>query len=121
AGIPAHARRVGLVGAAVTDHPRIADIVAGVVESGRELGISSLRAERLTDDLVGLLARGGSRTLTVAADGASERLRRSLERRTSETHLLNVARLAAKHGLHTLKLYLMVGVPGETDDDIDEL
>lgn len=121
AGIPDHARRVGLVGAAVTDHPRIVDIVRGVVESGRELGISSLRAERLTDELVGLLARGGYRTLTVAADGASERLRRSLERRTSERHLLEVARLASRHGLHTLKLYLMVGVPGETDDDIDEL
>lgn len=120
-GIPAHARRVGLVGAAVTDHPRIVDIVRGVVEAGREVGISSLRAERLTDELVGLLARGGYRTLTVAADGASQRLRMRMERRTSEQHLLEAARLATRHRLHTLKVYLMVGVPGETDADIDEL
>jgi radical SAM superfamily enzyme YgiQ (UPF0313 family) len=121
AGIPAAARRVGLVGAAVTDHPRIAEVVRGVVDGGREVGISSLRADRLTDELVGLLARGGYRTLTVAADGASERLRRFVERSTREEHLLGAARLARAHRLATLKIYMMVGVPGETDDDIDEL
>jgi radical SAM superfamily enzyme YgiQ (UPF0313 family) len=120
-GIPENARRVGLVGAAVTDHPGIVDIVRGVVDAGREVGISSLRADRLTDELVGLLARGGYRTITVAADGASERMRRLVERRTSETHLLRTAELAARHGLHTVKLYMMLGVPGETDADIDEL
>jgi radical SAM superfamily enzyme YgiQ (UPF0313 family) len=120
-GIPAHARRVGLVGASVTDHPGLLEIVRGVVEGGREVGISSLRAERLTDELVGLLARGGYRTLTVAADGASERLRRLVERRTSEKHLLAAAELAARHRLRTLKVYMMVGLPEETDADIDEL
>ena len=120
-GIPAAARRVGLVGAAVTDHPHIVDIVRGVVEGGREVGISSLRADRLTDDLVGLLARGGYRTLTVAADGASERMRAIIERKTYERHLLRSAELAHVHGLRTLKIYMMVGVPGEEDADIDEL
>jgi radical SAM superfamily enzyme YgiQ (UPF0313 family) len=120
-GIPPHARRVGLVGAAVTDHPRIVDIVRGVVDGGREIGISSLRADRLTDELVALLRRGGYRTLTVAADGASERLRATIERRTYERHLLSSAALARKHGLHTLKVYMMVGLPGEEDADIDEL
>jgi radical SAM superfamily enzyme YgiQ (UPF0313 family) len=120
-GIPAQARRVGLVGASVTDHPGLLDIVRGVVDGGREVGISSLRAERLTDELVGLLARGGYRTLTVAADGASERLRRLVERRTNEQHLLAAAALAARHRLRTLKVYMMIGVPEETDADIDEL
>lgn len=120
-GIPAHARRVGLVGASVTDHPRLLEIVRGVVDAGREVGISSLRAERLTDELVALLARGGYRTLTVAADGASERLRRLVERKTGERHLLAAAELAARHRLRTLKIYMMVGVPEETDADIDEL
>lgn len=120
-GIPEAATRVGLVGAAVTDHPRIVDIVAGVVESGRQVGISSLRADKLTDDLVRLLAAGGYRTLTTAADGASERMRRYVERRTSESHLLRVAELARKHKLHTVKLYMVLGIPTETDDDIDEM
>jgi radical SAM superfamily enzyme YgiQ (UPF0313 family) len=109
------------VGAAVTDHPKIVDVVRGVVESGREVGISSLRADRLTDELVGLLAKGGYRTLTVAADGASERMRVIIERKTYERHLIRSAELARDHGLATLKIYMMVGVPGETDDDIDEL
>jgi radical SAM superfamily enzyme YgiQ (UPF0313 family) len=121
AGIPGDARRVGLVGAAVTDHPDIAAIVRDVVDAGREIGISSLRADKLDDELVGLLARGGYRTLTVAADGASERMRRLVERSTQARHLLRSAELAAAHRLHTLKVYMMLGVPGETDDDVDEL
>jgi radical SAM superfamily enzyme YgiQ (UPF0313 family) len=120
-GIPEAARRVGLVGAAVTDHPQIAAIVRGIVEGGREVGISSLRADRLNDELVGLLARGGYRTLTVAADGASERMRRFIERSTKEQHLLRSAELATTHGLRTVKIYMMVGIPTETDEDIDEL
>ncbi len=121
AAIPAEARRVGLVGAAVTDHPGIRAIVRGVVDGGREVGISSLRADKLDDELVGLLARGGYRTLTVAADGASERMRRVIERSTKESHLLESAHLAARHKLRTLKIYMMVGHPEETDDDLDEL
>jgi radical SAM superfamily enzyme YgiQ (UPF0313 family) len=121
AGIPAHATKVGLVGAAVTDHPQIRDVVRGIVDAGRGVGISSLRADRLDDELVGLLARGGYRTLTVAADGASERMRRVIERSTKESHLLASAAFAARHGLHALKIYMMLGVPGETDADVDEL
>ena len=120
-GIPADARRVGLVGAAVTDHPDIAAIVRDVVDGGRKVGISSLRADKLTDELVGLLARGGYRTLTVAGDGASERMRRVVERSTKAEHLLQSARFAATHRLHTLKVYMMLGVPSETDADVDEL
>jgi radical SAM superfamily enzyme YgiQ (UPF0313 family) len=120
-GIPDDARRVGLVGAAVTDHPEIRAIVRGVVDGGRQVGISSLRADKLDDELVGLLARGGYRTLTVAADGVSERMRRIVERSTKEHHLLESARLARAHRLDTLKIYTMVGVPEETDDDVDEL
>ena len=121
AAIPDDAPKVGLVGAAVTDHPGLAEILRGIVDAGRGVGISSLRADKLDDELVGLLARGGYRTLTVAADGASERMRRIVERSTKASHLLHCAQLARAHRLHTYKVYMMVGVPGETDDDIDEL
>ena len=119
--IPEAAKKVGLVGASVTDHPQIADIVRGVVESGRGVGISSLRADKLTDELVSLLARGGYRTLTVASDGASEKMRRSIERSTTEAHLRVTAELAARHGLRTVKIYMMLGLPGESDDDVEDL
>jgi radical SAM superfamily enzyme YgiQ (UPF0313 family) len=119
--IPEGARRVGLVGAAVSDHPKIAELVERLAASGREVGLSSLRADRLNDRLVAALRAGGYRTLTTASDGASERLRDVILRKTRERHLLRAAELVRAHGLERLKLYMMVGLPGETDDDLDEL
>jgi len=119
--IPADARRVGLVGAAVTDHPGLPEILHAIVEAGREVGISSLRADRLTDEIVGLLKRGGYRTLTTAADGASEAMRDRIQRKTKERHLIRAAEFSRAHGMKQLKLYMMLGLPGETMNDIDEL
>lgn len=119
--VPERARRVGLVGAAVTDHPKLPEILRGLVASGRDIGISSLRADRLSDEIVGLLAAGGWRSVTFASDGPSERLRVEIKRGTKERHLLRAAELAKKHGMSHVKVYQMVGLPGETEDDIDEL
>src|SRR6185295_11416677 len=103
-------------------HPKIVEILARLVDDlGLRVGISSLRADRLNDEFVRLLAKGGYRTLTVASDAASEQLRHALEKKIKEKHLIASAALAKKHGLRTLKTYMMVGVPGETDADIDEL
>jgi radical SAM superfamily enzyme YgiQ (UPF0313 family) len=121
ARIPAHARRVGLVGAAVTDHPGLVPLLRALVDADRQVGISSLRADRLTDEIVGLLKRGGYRSLTTASDGASERLREQIQRKTKERHLLRAAALCQSHGLRHLKVYMMLGLPGETEDDLDEL
>ena len=118
--IPEDARRVGLVGAAVSDHPKIVEIVRTLAERGKEVGLSSLRPDRLSDDFVAALKLAGYRTLTTAMDGPSERMRLLLERRAKETHLVRVAERAKKHGMDRLKLYLMVGLPDETDEDIDE-
>lgn len=119
--IPEQARKVGLVGAAVTDHPQLEQLVARIVERERGIGISSLRADRLTPTLLANLARGGYRTITVASDGISERMRQRLDRRIHERDLLRAANLIAEHGFHRLKIYEMIGAPGETDDDVDEL
>jgi radical SAM superfamily enzyme YgiQ (UPF0313 family) len=118
--IPTDARRVGLVGAAVSDHPKIVQIVTTLAEQGREVGLSSLRPDRLGDELVGALAFAGYKTLTTAMDGPSERLRDTLERRARPKHLLKCAEMARKHKMERLKLYLMIGLPSETDADIDE-
>ncbi len=121
AAVPAEARKVGLVGAAVTDHPGLPKILEALVSQGREVGISSMRAERLTPELISLLSSGGYKTLTVALDGASERLRRSIERTTGEADVLRAAELGKAGGMKRLKVYLMVGLPGETDEDLDEV
>jgi radical SAM superfamily enzyme YgiQ (UPF0313 family) len=119
--IPDDAKKVGLVGAATTDHPQITEVVNAIADSGREVGLSSLRADRLNDEFVSALRKGGHRILTTASDGASQRMRDVIQRRTSEEQLRQAAQLARRHGMKRLKLYIMVGIPSETDDDIDEL
>jgi radical SAM superfamily enzyme YgiQ (UPF0313 family) len=119
--IPADAARVGLVGAAVSDHPKIVDIVDRLASEGRGVGLSSLRPDKLSDRFCAALRRAGYKTLTTASDGASQRLRDQVQRRAQEKHLLAAAERARAHGFDRLKLYMMLGLPGETDADVDEL
>lgn len=118
--IPEDAKKVGLVGAAVSDHPKIVQIINTLADRGCEVGLSSLRPDRLTDDFVGALRRGGQTVLTTAMDGPSEKMREQLERKAKQKHLIRCAELARQHGMKNLKLYLMIGLPNETDEDIDE-
>jgi radical SAM superfamily enzyme YgiQ (UPF0313 family) len=120
--IPEDARRVGLVGAAVSDHPKIVPMLHMLADSGREVGLSSLRPDRLAhvDGFVPALRRAGYRTLTTAMDGTSERVRDRLDRRARPKHLQRCAELAREHKMDRLKLYLMIGTPGEADEDVDE-
>jgi radical SAM superfamily enzyme YgiQ (UPF0313 family) len=119
--IPEHARRVGLVGAAISDHPKIADLVETLADQGREVGLSSLRPDKLNDRFATALRRAGHKTLTTAMDGPSQRMRDFVERKAQEKHILRAAELVRTHGFDRLKLYMIVGLPGETDEDIDEL
>ncbi len=120
--IPDHAKRVGLVGAAVTDHPELEAMVNHIVEGGRGIGVSSLRADRLTPSLVDALGRGGYRQITVASDGISERLRGLLVRKIDADALRHAAELVRDSGrVRGLKVYQMIGVPTEGDEDVAEL
>ena len=119
--IPEGTERVGLVGAAVTDHPQIAEILRALTDRGASIGISSLRACRISPEIARLLAKGGYKTLTIASDGASQRLRNLVHRNTTEEHLIRAAQNAREAGIRSVKLYEIVGLPGETDEDIDEL
>lgn len=121
--IPPEAKRVGLVGAAISDHPKLVPLLEQLVDAGMGVGISSLRADRVARKprIAELLRAGGYRTLTVASDAPSQRLRREIAKGTTEKHLIGCAELAAEHHYEVLKIYMMVGVPGEQSDDIDEL
>src|SRR5881396_1354091 len=104
-------RRIGLVGACVSDYPWIGDLLKVVEAYGLELSISSLRADSLTDDLVAALARGGHRTLTVAPEAGTERLRRAVRKVISDEQLYTACDLVRQHGIPNLKTYFMIGIP----------
>ena len=121
--VPDHAERVGLVGAAISDHPKLPSLLAKLVESGREIGVSSLRADRVArkPDIARLLRMGGYKTLTVASDAPSQRLRKEISKGTLEKHIIDCARQAAEHKYRILKVYMMLGLPDENTEDIQEL
>ena len=121
--VPAEANRVGLVGAAISDHPKLPDILERLVQSGREVGISSLRADRVAHKpaIAHWLRKSGAKTLTVASDASSQRLRTQIEKRTTEAHLKASAEIARAEEFRLLKVYMMVGLPGETEEDLAEL
>ena len=119
--VPHGTPRVGLLGASVSDHPQLLEIVEALHQRMVGVTLGSVRADRVTPELLDLLSRSGLKTLTVAADGPSEALRVSLRKGITADHLRHCADLARAHGIGRLRLYVMVGLPGETDADIEEL
>ncbi len=111
--------RVGLLSASVFDHPSSLLICETLAERGRLFSISSTRADTLTQDIVQALHRGGHETLTIAPEAGTERLRCVINKNISDQELLDAARTAWDGGFRRLKLYFMVGLPTETDEDID--
>lgn len=114
-------RKVGLVGAAVSDHPAVKDLCRKVLEMGGELGISSLRADSVDAELFQLLAAGGVRTVALAPDAGSERLRRVLNKGLTQEDLARAAVALSQSGIPQLRLYFMVGLPTETLEDVLEI
>jgi radical SAM superfamily enzyme YgiQ (UPF0313 family) len=114
-------RRIGLVGACVSDYPWLDDLLPIVEASGLELSISSLRADSLTPELVAALARGGHRTLTVAPEAGTERLRRVIRKAITDEQLYAACDLVRRHGIPNLKTYFMIGQPTETPEDVEAI
>src|SRR5213594_4926649 len=101
-------KRVGLVGACVSDYPWIGELLKIVEDNGLELSISSIRADSLTDGLVAALARGGHRTLTIAPEAGTERLRRAIRKAITDEQILGACDLVRGQGLPNLKTYFMI-------------
>src|SRR5256885_9438091 len=111
-------KRIGLVGACVSDYPWIGELLKVVEDNGMELSISSLRADSLTDDLVASLARGGHRTPTMAPEAGTERLRRAIRKAITDAQLMAACDPVRARGVPNLKCYFMVGQPTETSEDV---
>jgi radical SAM superfamily enzyme YgiQ (UPF0313 family) len=113
--------RVGLVGACVSDYPWIGDLMKILEEEGMEVSISSIRADSVTPDLVAALKRGGHRTLTVAPEAGTERLRRVIRKNITDDQLYEMCELVRAHGIPNLKCYFMIGQPTETAADVEAI
>jgi len=114
-------RRIGLVGPAVTDHPRINELLAGLNELRAEISISSLRIGSITTDILDPLDKGKTQSIAIAPEAGSQRLRDVINKGVSEDEILKVADEIAGHRFTHLKLYFIVGLPTETDEDIEDI
>ncbi|MEA3232941.1 MAG: radical SAM protein [Thermodesulfobacteriota bacterium] len=113
--------RIGLVGAAVSDLPGLESLCRQATEMGISLAFSSLRADALGKTLVRALADSGVQTATIAPDAGSERMRRVINKGLSEEDILSGTEALVAAGIPNLKLYFMVGLPRETDADVDAI
>ncbi len=115
-------RRLGLLGASVTQHPQFGELLQWLGADrfdDTRVSVSSVRAATVTPELAATLARRGSQSLTIAIESGSERLRRVVNKKLSQEEIVAAARQAKAGGLSGLKLYGMAGLPSETDDDIE--
>ncbi|MEW6321259.1 MAG: radical SAM protein [Acidobacteriota bacterium] len=114
----AHASRAGLVSIALCDHPDIEDILGRLKDMGYGISPASLRLDDLTPTIVRLLKESGERTLTIAPETGSDRLRRVINKTVTNEEILDRAELIFASGIENLKLYFMIGLPTEQDEDL---
>jgi len=110
--------KVSLIGALVTDHSQIKEILAYLVEKGVSVSLPSIRTDEVDDEMLELIGRLGIRTITVAPEG-SPHIRSILKKDLSEEGLRYVTETALEHGVRKLRLYFITGVPGETREDLE--
>jgi radical SAM superfamily enzyme YgiQ (UPF0313 family) len=113
-----YASRVGLVSIALCDHPDIERILTRLREMGYSISPASLRLDDLTEPIVRILRESGERTITIAPETGSDRLRRVINKTVTNDEILDRADLIFASGIENLKLYYMIGLPTETDDDL---
>ena len=114
-------KKVGLMGAAISDYPEVDELVNYIRSKDMRYSCASLRADSLTQAVVDGLADSGQKTITIAPETGSERLRRVINKGISEEHLQNAATLSAKSGIQHMRLYIMIGLPTETNEDIEAI
>ncbi len=113
--------RVGLIATAVADHPEILPILRGLAGLDYHIALSSVKIDAISEEILAILTAQGERALAIAPEAGNERLRRAINKKVSDEMLLEKVRLVARSGITQLKLYLQVGLPGETDADVDDI
>ena len=114
-------RRVGLMGAAISDYPEIDHLCKEILGDGLSMSVASFRADSVTQELVDSLAASGLKTLTMAPEAGSRRMRAVVNKGIEEEHLINAMDMGIKAGIRNFRLYIMIGLPGESQEDIQEI
>jgi radical SAM superfamily enzyme YgiQ (UPF0313 family) len=113
-----YSSKAGLVSIALCDHPDIERILTGLLEMGYSISPASLRLDDLTDPIVKLLRKSGERSITIAPETGSDRLRRVINKTVTNAEIIAATELIFANEIDNLKLYYMIGLPTETDDDL---
>jgi radical SAM superfamily enzyme YgiQ (UPF0313 family) len=114
-----YSSKAGLVSIALCDHPEIERILTSLLEMGYSISPASLRLDDLTPKIVGLLRQSGERSITIAPEAGSDRLRRVINKTVTNDENLHAAEVIFAGGIENLKLYYMIGLPTETDADLE--
>ncbi|RLI57996.1 MAG: hypothetical protein DRO87_03665 [Candidatus Thorarchaeota archaeon] len=115
---PVH--KVSLIGSSLGDLDRLEELVCWIVDQGYEVSVPSLRADSVTRHLLDCLVEGGQRTFTIAPETGSEELRTTLGKGLDDESILDAVQMAGDAGYRSIKLYFIMGLPGETDRDLDQ-
>ena len=113
-----YTNKIGLMGAAITDHPKIDKIFDYLLRKKALISVSSLRVETVKELLLKALAASGQKTITFAPEAGSDSLRFSLNKKITNKQILDKICLSKKCGIKKLKLYFMIGLPYEQEQDI---
>lgn len=113
--------KVGLVGAAVSDYADIGRLCRYIVDKGARVSVSSLRIDRIDADMLDALLASGHKTISLAPEGGSQRLRDLIRKNLTEAQILEACEMLISRDILNLKLYVIIGLPTETEEDLDEL
>ena len=113
--------RIGLVAAAVSDYADIQKLQQGILERNGQISMSSLRLDALTAAEIDILHRAGHKSVAIAPEAGSQRLRNSINKGISEEQILASVKMLADGGIKNLKLYFIIGFPDEQQNDIEAI
>lgn len=113
--------KIGLVSTAVCDHPEISEILQGLRAMEYRISVSSLRLDQISDELLDALVESRDQQIAVAPETGSDRLRKVINKNLTNDEIVDICGAVFDRGMLTVKLYLMVGLPTETDEDLEEM
>lgn len=114
-------KSIGLLGTAVSDHPELIPLCRSIMDKGGSVAIGSLRMDRLTGSMAALLKETGVETLALAPEAGSQRLRDLIRKGISEAEIFSAVDNLLGYDIVNLRLYFMVGLPTETDEDVEDI